>query len=129
MLRTAMRLAIALIAAIVVTPVCAKLPPPTDEDKAKAAEAAAKAAWADKLSAYQLCLAMERTAEVYRKSATAAGKPAPAPVATPPCANPGAYVSAAKPLEAAGAHSPPETSASPPSTKATAAEIAGGVKK
>jgi hypothetical protein len=124
-----MRLAIALIAAIVVTPAGAKLPSPTDEDKAKTAEAAAKAAWTDKLGAYQLCLAMDRTADMYRKSASAAGKPAPAPVATPPCVNPGPYASASKPLEAAGAHSPPGTSVSPPSTKATAAEIAGGVKK
>jgi hypothetical protein len=134
MMRTAMRLALAVIAAIAVTPVCAKLPPPTNEDKAKAAEATAKAAWTDKLGAYQLCLAMERTADVYHKSAKAAGKPVPAPVATPPCANPGPYVStletmAPKPLEAAGAHSPPGTSVSPPSTKATAAEIVGGAKK
>ena len=44
-----MRLAAALIAALFVTPVCAKLPPPTEEDKAKAAEAAAKTAWSDKV--------------------------------------------------------------------------------
>lgn len=134
LLRTAMRLALALIAAIFVTPVCAKLPPPTEEDKAKAAEAAAKAAWTDKVGLYQLCVAMDRTADGYRKSTKAAGRPVPTAVATPPCANPGPYVSpldtmAAKPLEAAGAHSPPGTAVSPPSTKATAAEIAGGVKK
>lgn len=132
-----MRLAIALIAAIFATPVCAKLPPPTDEDKAKAAEAAAKAAWNDKLGLYQLCAAMDRTADAYRKSIKAAGKPVPVPVATPPCVDPGPYASyasqpapvAAKPLEAAGAHSPPGPAVSPPSTKATAAEIAGGTKK
>ena len=44
-----MRLAPALIAALFVTPVCAKLPPPTEENKAKAAEAAAKTAWSDKV--------------------------------------------------------------------------------
>ena len=44
-----MRLAAALIAALFVTPVCAKLPPPTEENKAKAAEAAAKTAWSDKV--------------------------------------------------------------------------------
>lgn len=130
-----MRLAAALLAAIFVTPVSAKLPPPTDENKAKAAEAAAKAAWTDKVGVYQLCLAMDRTADAYRKNAKTAGKPVPDSIATPPCANPGTYVSpppapiAAKPLEAAGAHSPPETRVSPPSTKATAAEIAGGAKK
>jgi hypothetical protein len=134
MLRTAMRLAAALIAAMFAASVFAKLPPPTDEDKAKANEAAAKAAWTDKVGLYQLCLAMDRTADAYRKSTKAAGKPVPVPIATGPCADPGSYMSpitpvASKPLEASGAHSPPGMAVSPPSTKATAAEIAGGPKK
>ncbi len=125
-----MRLAPALIAALFVTPVCAKLPPPTDGDKAKAAETAAKTAWSDKIAQHKLCLAMGRTAEAYRNSTKAAGKPVPAPLPTPPCVDPGHYVSLPdKPLEASGAHSPPATAASPPSTNATAAEIASGVKK
>jgi hypothetical protein len=134
MLRTAMRIAALLIAASLSASVFAKLPPPTEEDKAKAAEAAAKAAWTDKVGLYQLCLAMDRTAAAYRKSTESSGKPVPVPVATPPCADPGSYVSsaapaAAKPLEASGAHSPPGMAVSPPSTKATAAEISGGPKK
>ena len=36
-------------------PAWAKLPPPSDEAKAKAAAAAAKAAWNDKVAAYQTC--------------------------------------------------------------------------
>jgi len=129
-----MRLAVAVIAAMFAASVFAKLPPPTDEDKAKAAESAAKAAWTDKVGLYQLCLAMDRTADAYRKSTKAAGKAVPVAVATAPCADPGSYVSpvtsaAAKPLEASGAHSPPAMAVSPPSTKATAAEIAGGPKK
>ena len=127
-----MRLAAALIAALFATSVLAKLPPPTDEDKAKAAEAAAKAAWTDKVGQYQLCAAMDRTADAYRKSTKAAGKAVPVAVATAPCANPGPYMTpsvAAKPLEASGAHSPPAMAVSPPSAKATAAEIAGGPKK
>jgi hypothetical protein len=129
-----MRLAVALIAVVFATPAFAKLPPPTDEDKAKAAEAAAKAAWTDKVGLYQLCAAMDRTAAAYRKSTKAAGKAIPVAVATAPCADPGSYASpatavAAKPLEASGAHSPPAMAVSPPSTKATAAEIAGGPKK
>ena len=109
----------------------AKLPPLSDEAKAKAAETAAKTAWTDKVGAYQLCRSMERTATRYRKTAKAA-KPA---VETPPCADPGAFVApppvvaAAAPLEAAGAHSPAKTAVSPPSTKATAAEIQGQPKK
>jgi hypothetical protein len=129
-----MRVAPALIAAMFATSVLAKLPPPTDEVKAKAAETTAKTAWSDKVGLYQLCLSMDRTADAYRKSVKAAGKAVPVPVATAPCADPGPYVSldppgAAKPLEASGAHSPPGMAVSPPSTKATAAEIAGGVKK
>lgn len=128
-----MRLLIAFIAAIFVSSVCAKLPPPTEEDKAKSAEAAAKTAWSDKVALYQLCNAMDRTADAYRKSAKAAGKSVPAPVATPACVDPGPYAPpvavATKPLEASGAHSPPDAAASPPSSKSTAVEIAGGVKK
>ena len=130
-----MRFAAALIGALVAASVFAKLPPPTDEDKAKAAEAAAKAAWTDKVGQYQLCAAMDRTADAYRKSTKAAGKAVPVAVATAPCAPPGSYsyvspvTAATKPLEASGAHSPPAMAASPPSTKAPAAEIAGGQKK
>jgi hypothetical protein len=77
---------------------------------------------------------MDRTADAYRRSIKAAGKPVPVPVATPACVDPGPYTSppapvAAKPLEAAGAHSPPGPAVSPPNTKATDAEIAGGTKK
>ena len=112
----------------------ATLPPPTEEAKAQAAVAAARSAWTDKVAQYQLCLAMDRTAETYRRSLKAAQKDVPAPIATAPCADPGPFLSpvanaGAKPLEAAGAHSPPATAASPPNSKATAAELAGGVKK
>ena len=111
----------------------AKLPPPSDAAKALAAETAAKNAWSDKVGQYQLCAAMDRTAAAYRAGLKAKGSPMPTPAETAPCVNPGPYASpvtplAAKPLEAAGAHSPPGTATSPPSTKATAAEIAGGKK-
>jgi len=68
----------------------AKLPPPSDEAKAKAAEAAAKTAHAAKVEAYQLCKAQDRVAAHYRKS-TKAGKD-DKPVATAPCADPGPFV-------------------------------------
>lgn len=106
----------------------AKLPPPSDEAKAKTAEAAAKSAWSDKVGAYKLCQSMDKVAEAHRKSAKAAS----APTATPPCTDLGPFAAApavAKPLEAAGAHSPAETATSPPSSKATAAEISGAPKK
>ena len=89
----------------------AKLPPLSDEAKAKAAEAAAKTAWTDKVGAFQLCRAMDRTAEYYRKAAKASGKATPPAVETPPCVDPGPFVAAAAsaPLESSGAHSPAAT--------------------
>ena len=122
-----------IISACIAGPAIAKLPPPSDEAKAKAAETAAKTAWTDKVGGYQLCQAMNRTADRYRLSEKAAGKEAPAAVETPACADPGAFVAPAAvpapPLEAAGAHSPATMATSPPSSKATAAELQGQPKK
>ncbi|WP_326542592.1 hypothetical protein [Pseudorhodoferax sp.] len=101
----------------------AKLPPPSDEAKARAAEAAARTAWSDKVAAYQLCQSMDRVAASYLEHARAAGK-TPQVVATPPCSDPGPFSYSppeSKPLEAAGAHSPPQTAATPPSTTQPAA--------
>ncbi|MEO8080264.1 MAG: hypothetical protein ABI641_07015 [Caldimonas sp.] len=122
-----------LLAGAAAAPALAKLPPLSDEAKAKAAAAAAKSAWAGKVGGYKLCQAMDRVAQSYRSSgaaasgATAAASSA-APVATPPCADPGPFVATAsepKPLEASGAHSPPEMAKGAPSSKATSAEITG----
>jgi len=101
----------------------AKLPPPSDEAKAKAAEAAAKTAHGNKVADYQLCKSMDKVAATYLADAKRAGKDVK-PTATPACTDPGAFVYTppeAKPLEAAGAHSPPATAATPPSTKTPAA--------
>jgi hypothetical protein len=114
-------------------PASAKLPAPTEEAKQKAAEAAARNAWTDKVAAYKLCLAMDRVAEQYRRTSMASGKQPPSPVDTAPCADPGPLTPitpvAQKPIEASEAHSPPGTATSPPSTNATAAEIQGKGKK
>ena len=103
------------------TSVMAELPPPSPEAKAKAAETAAKQAWAAKVDGYQLCESQNKVATTYRTSALAAGKPLAPPIATPPCSDPGPfkYVAAqeAKPLEAAGAHSPSTPAASPPNNR------------
>ena len=110
---------LALVAATATTTLAlAKLPPPSDEAKAKAAEAAAKTAWTDKVAAYKLCKSMDKVAADYFAEAKKAGKPTKTPVTTPPCTDPGPFVAATpegKPLEAAGAHSPPQTAATPPS--------------
>jgi len=124
-----MRIAAALLAVTVASLASAKLPDPTDDAKAKSVEAAAKSAWSDKVGGYQTCLADDRVADGYRRTLKATGKDAPVPTPTPPCADPGPYVSAstpAKPLEASGAHSPPETVTGPPSSPATQRELSGG---
>jgi hypothetical protein len=128
----------ALLSVALALPVLAKLPPQSDEAKAAAAEAAAKAAWADKVGAYKLCQSQDRVVAEYRKSGKAtapaavpmapvASGVAPMPVVIAPCADPGPYVAitpvANKPIEAAGAHSPPGTATSPPSTNTPAAQL------
>lgn len=74
-------------------PALAKLPPPSDEAKAAAAAAADKAAWGNKVAAFQLCKAQDRVAAQVLAQARAAGKSAQ-PTATPACADPGPYVAA-----------------------------------
>jgi hypothetical protein len=131
--------------------VMAKLPPLDDAAKAKAAEAAAKAAWQGKVDAYQLCKVQDKVAGAYGKNKAApkdakAAKPAAAPpvaaasAATPaasgtpvasapppPCTDPGPFAYNApeqKPLETSGAHSPAGNAANPPSVKPNSAEMA-----
>ena len=107
--------------ALVSTAAMAKLPALSDEAKAKAAETAAKSAWTGKTDNYLLCKSQDKVAASYYKTAVAAGKPTKPAATVPPCADPGAFAyappEAAKPIEAAGAHSPTASAASPPSTK------------
>jgi hypothetical protein len=102
-----------LLAALVGTAV-AKLPAPSDEAKAKAAEAAAKTAHAGKVDAYKLCLSMDKVAADYRGKVKAAGKDAKPAVETPACADPGAFVytppTAASAPAAAASTAPPAAS-------------------
>jgi hypothetical protein len=103
----------------------AKLPPLSDEAKAKAAETAAKSAWTDKVASFKLCKSMDKVAAEYYADAKKSGKQTRPPVATPPCTDPGPFAAAgppAKPLEAAGAHSPPQPAATPPSSNTPQAE-------
>ena len=84
----------------------AKLPAPSDEAKAKAAEAAAKTAHGNKIADFQLCKSREKVAAHYYKTAKASGKPTSPPVATPACADPGPFVAAAPAAPAAVAAAP-----------------------
>ena len=109
----------------------AKLPPLSDEAKAKAAETAARSAWANKVADYKLCQAADRVAAEYLAEAKMAGKTV-TPVATPPCADPGAFAytpADPRPIEAAGAHSPAKTAVAPPSTTVPAAVTTPTPKK
>ena len=94
-----------------VAQVSAKLPPPSDEAKAKAAEAAAKTAHNGKVDAYQLCKSMDKVAADYHAAAKKAGTETKPPVATPACADPGPFVHtpaapAPAPVTAAAAPAP-----------------------
>lgn len=104
------KILMALLGIMVMGAASAKLPPLSDEAKAKAAEGKAKTAWSDKVAAYQLCESQDRVAAAYLKRT---GKPKPT-IAVPPCTNPGPYVALvvatttvgvadAKPVPAAGA--------------------------
>jgi hypothetical protein len=106
--------ALVLLAALAVPMAHAKLPAPvlTDEAKAKAAEAAAKTAWSNKVADFQLCKSMDKAAAKYQASMKAAGKEAKPPTETPPCADPGPFV-AAPPAAAAPAASAPAAAAAP----------------
>ena len=84
----------------------AKLPAPSDEAKAKAAEAAAKTAHGNKVADFQLCKSREKVAAHYYKTAKASGKPTNPPLATPACADPGPFVAAAPAAPAAVAAAP-----------------------
>jgi len=103
----------------------AKLPPLSEEAKAKAAEAAAKAAWSAKVDAYKVCQIEDRLSKQYHASV----KDAPAAIPTSACVDPGPTPAADKPLEASEAHSPPGKATSPPSTNATSASLTGTHKK
>ena len=80
----------------------AKLPAPSDEAKAKAAEAAAKTAHGNKLASYQLCKSMDRTAAAYFEHSKATGKTVKPAATTDACADPGPFVYT-PPVPASGA--------------------------
>lgn len=102
-----------LLAALVGTAV-AKLPAPSEEAKAKAAEAAAKTAHAGKVDAYKLCLSMDKVAADYRNKAKAAGKEVRPAVETPACADPGPFVYTPPVAASAPAAAPAAAASAPP---------------
>jgi hypothetical protein len=105
----------------------AKLPAPSDEAKAKAAEAAAKTAHGNKVADFQLCKSREKVAAHYYKTAKASGKPTNPPVATPACVDPGPFVAAAPAAPAAVAAAP--AAAAKPAAPGAAPAAAAPAKK
>jgi hypothetical protein len=85
----------------------AKLPPLSEEAKAKAEEAKAKAAWSTKMAAYETCKAEDRAVANYAANAKKAGKDVKPSATTPPCTDPGRFAdtppAAAAPASAAAA--------------------------
>ncbi|MBA4255694.1 MAG: hypothetical protein C0445_07460 [Polaromonas sp.] len=102
---------LALLACSLALPALAKLPAPSDEAKAKAAEAAAKTAHGGKVDAYKNCKAMDKAAAHYFKSAAAAKKDVKPAVATPACVDPGPFVAAVPAAPAAPAVAAPAPAA------------------
>jgi hypothetical protein len=128
-----MRIATLLMLVSFAGPALATLPPPTPEAKAQAAAVKAKSDWGEKVAAYKLCREQDRVADRYRATLADSAKAALPRAVTPVCVDPGPFVAdakpEAKPLEAAGAHSPPMTATLPPNKDATHAELAGSAKK
>ena len=106
----------------------AKLPAPSDEAKAKAAEAAAKTAHAGKVDGYKLCKSMDSVAVAYYAEAKKAGKETRPATATPPCADPGAFVYP-PPAAASGAVAAVPAATPAASPAATPAAVAAAPKK
>jgi hypothetical protein len=88
-MKTFIAMPAALLMAILAVAAQAKLPAQTPEQQAAAAATKDKAGWADKVAAYKLCLAQDKTAERYFKTKEGAQKPT---ANVPPCTDPGPYV-------------------------------------
>ena len=118
--------------ALFATIAAAKIPAPvlTDEAKLKAAETAAKTAWSGKVDSFLLCKYQDKSSAHYRKTAANA-KPA---TATPPCADPGAFVFPVPEAATAAAPAVPAVAAAAakpatPAAQAAPAVVAAPAKK
>lgn len=89
----------------------AKLPPLSEEAKAKAEETKAKAAWSTKVAAYETCKAEDRAVANYAANAKKAGKEVKPGASTPPCTDPGPF-----------AYTPPAAAPAAPASAASAAQ-------
>jgi hypothetical protein len=103
----------------------AKLPAPSDEAKAKAAEAAAKTAWVGKVDNYKLCLSQDKVVAYYKKAPVLKDAKAPAKGASAPagaCADPGPFVYPPAAPAAAASGAAPVPVAAPAASAASQAK-------
>jgi hypothetical protein len=122
-------LSVAVLVGLLATlPAAAKLPPLSDEAKAKAAEAAAKTAHGNKVAEFQLCKSMDKVAADYQAKAKKEGKAAPPAEKTAPCADPGAFVYV-PPVPAAAPGAAPGAAPAPAAAVAAAPAPAAAPKK
>lgn len=108
--------------------VAAKLPPLSDEAKAKAAEAKAKTEWSNKVAAYQLCRSQDATVNAYLTAMKAQGKEAKHGAPGTPCSDPGAFVATAA-ATGGGATTAPIAAPSDAKPAAEPTKVQSGVKK
>jgi hypothetical protein len=112
------------VAALACLPALAKLPAPSDDAKAKAAEAAAKTAHGNKVANFQLCKSMDAVAVSYFGQAKKDGKAVKPADKSDACADPGAFVytpPAPASAAAGAAPAPVVAGAAPPAPAAAAA--------
>lgn len=99
------------VAALVLTGAAlAKLPAPSDEAKAKAAETAAKTAHGGKVEAYLLCKSQDKVAARTNKAAKPAAKDSKVAAPASTCTDPGPFVY----VPAGAASAPAQAAASAP---------------
>jgi hypothetical protein len=122
-----------LIAPIVLTFVCvgalAKLPPPSAVEVEVMRRNLARQTWIAKQDAFESCRAQDNTVKKYQEGLRAQGKSVPPGLDTGACSDPGPYAADSgtpivnRPIEASGAHSPPGTAVTAPSSKIPQSEM------
>lgn len=112
--------------ALTSTAALAKLPPPSEAQQAKAAEAKVRAAWADKVAAYQLCRAQDKAAAHYFGTMKSRGRDVAGAAPGAACADPGPFVAPVAANDAAKVAGGPSTApVGAPSDHKPAAAAAG----
>ncbi len=107
----------------------AKLPPPSEADKALTLQNIARQTRTAKQDAFESCRAQDRIVRQYQEGLRSKGKAIPTSIETGSCAEPGPYAAdsgmpiTSRPTEASGAHSPPATAVTPPSSTIPQSEL------